>query len=328
MSTVDTPKHARLHAARALVSENPVLVAVAGIGFFVSFQTIASVARAQHMHGWPVLYPLLIDSGIVGFIIEARKAIDDDRSDLAPRLLAWLFAGFTVYVNAHGSSARDWVGVALHVAAPVMWVAFLELTRWRKLRHRRAERGDTIPLARWLLAPLRTSGMRKRMVLHDVRSYSEAVAREEARLLAIDLTAATFGRKWKRDAPRLLVHHLREGTLPSAVAQACTYRSSDLPEKVDQWVSDAAVQRGKAAARARQALASEQPDVTPQPPRQAATRKRVSDREAKRLKVRRLLTDSPGMPRAEVARRAGVSEATVDRVKREMPRTLHPVREA
>jgi Protein of unknown function (DUF2637) len=248
-------KHARISAAWALLSQNPVLPVIAGIGFAVSFQTITALAREQHMPGWPVLYPILIDVFLLGLVVEARKAIDDNRSDLVPRALAWLLAGFTLYVNAHGSPARDWLGIALHVTAPVAWITFLELTRWRKLRKRRAERGDTIPLARWLIAPVRTAGMRKRMVLHNVSSYAEASAREEARMLGMDLAAAVFGKRWRRDAPPLLRHHLREGTLPATVAQACSFQSREVPELAEAWVMRAKEQRERVAAKSRQITA-------------------------------------------------------------------------
>jgi len=325
-------KHARLTAARALVQENPVLLGIAGIGFFVSFQTIAGLARAQRMPGWPVLYPLLIDAAILGFIIESRKAIDDGRSDLVPRALAWLFAGFTVYVNAHGSPARDWLGVSLHVAAPSLWVAFLELTRWRKLRKAAALRQDRIPRARWLAAPLRTWAMRRRMILHNVTSYAEASAREDARMLGMDLAAAVFGKRWKRDAPVLLRHHLLAGTLPADVATAAAERSRELPDAVEAWITGASARRDKAAARARQQRAA----IDGQPAQshdgqktvRGGKRKSVSATARKRAQVTRLLTVSPEMSLAEVARKAGVSESTVVRVKREMPRALHPVREA
>ena len=221
MDDMPQPRHARLTSARALVRENPLLLGIAGIGFAVSFQTVAGLARAQHMPGWPVLYPLLIDLGILGFIVEARKALADGRSDLIPRLLAWLFSAFTVYVNAHGSPARDWLGITLHVAAPAMWVAFLELTRWRQLRRRRLERGDPIPRARWVLAPWPTWKMYRRMVLWDVPSYSRAVDMEISRRHAIARLSAHYrGKDWQQAAPGDLVWMLCNGVrLEEAIAQ-------------------------------------------------------------------------------------------------------------
>ena len=121
MLPMATPKHAvRLSAAWDLFTENPVLLAVAGIGFAVSFQTIARVATEQHMPGWPILYPLGIDVGILALIVESRRAIDAGRSDLVPRVMAWALAALTIYVNAHGAPAHDWLGRALHVVMPAL----------------------------------------------------------------------------------------------------------------------------------------------------------------------------------------------------------------
>jgi hypothetical protein len=259
MDGMATPKHARLGAAWSLFTENPLLLLIAGIGFSVSFQTIRAEAVAQHMPGNPLLYPLLFDALFLGFTIEARKAIDDGRSDLVPRALAWAAGVFTIYVNAHGAPARDWLGIILHVSAPCAWIAFLELTRWRKLRRKRAERQDGIPLARWVAEPVRTLGMRKRMVVHNITSYPVAVAREEARLLAIDVARASLGRRWKRHAPAVLRHHLTNGTLPAEVAQACeaaTYGRPAIAEPAEQWVTDALAAPERAAARLRREKAA------------------------------------------------------------------------
>lgn len=307
-------KHRHLSAAWSVFAENPVLLIIAGIGFAVSFQTISAEARLHQLPGWPVLYPLLIDAGIFGFAAEARKAVDDGRSDFVPRGLAWLLSLFTLYVNAHGSPSRDWVGITLHVAAPCLWIAFLELTRWRKIRAARPTR-DRIPLARWFIAPRRTAGMRKRMILHNIASYTQASAREEARLLAIDLAEAVFGKRWTHDAPRLLVHHLTEGTLPSDVAQACTAGQLDVPELVNQWVTGAKEQRARAAARARQidATATAAPPATParkpgrQKKRQAAAATGWRDKAAGHV------ADNPSIRAADLADLVGVSKRTAER---------------
>jgi Protein of unknown function (DUF2637) len=332
-------KHARLSAAWALLSENPVLFLIAGIGFSVSFQTIARLALQQHMPGYPVLYPLLIDLGILALIIEARKAIDDGRSDLVPRVLAWVLAAFTIYVNAHGSPAGDWLGIALHVTAPALWVVFLELTRWRKLRRKRAEKGEGIPLSRWLAdSPRRTLGMRRRMIVHNVTSYPEASAREEARLLAADLTRASLGKRWKREAPAVLRHHLKTGTLPAEVAMACSMaspgRQPAVAEPVERWVTEALEKQDKAVARVKaRRLAAQAPHATPHATPQGTPagapavapsprQKDARDAAAKRAKAKRIMAANPGLSNADVAAKAGVSGRTVSRVRGELPRQL------
>lgn len=330
-----TASSSRMSAAWALIRDNPVLPLIAAIGFAVSFQTIAGLAKAQHMPGWPVLYPVLIDVFLLGVAIEARRASADDRSDLVPRLIAWALAAFTVYVNAHGAPAGDWVGVALHIAAPVAWITFLELARWRKLR-RAPSRRDRIPVARWLLSPLPSAGMYRRMVLCNVTSYPVACAREEARMLAIDLTAAVYGKRWKREAPAVLRHQLRAGTLPDDVSRLCEMASSGMRPAVtgpvEEWIAGTQRQRATAVARARrEARVIEQAgDAPPGAPvaapvkRASRTRQKApSDRAAKRAKAERLLRANPAMSRAELVEKTGVSERTADRIRAQMPRHLH-----
>jgi Protein of unknown function (DUF2637) len=326
------PRHAHLTAARSLLADNPLLPGVAGIGFAVSFQTIAKLAEAHGLPGWPVLYPIGVDVGILALIVESRKAIDDGRSDLVPRALAWLLSGFTIYVNGNGSPAHDWLGRSLHVVMPCLWVAFLELTRWRRLAKKRAEeKRERIPRARWLASPWRTPGMWRRMIVHDVRSYPVAVAREDARLLAMDLAAAVYGRRWKREAPALLRHHLRTGTLPDAVASACSMaRPGYAPAvagPVEDWIAGAPKQAASAAARVkREQHAIETPAGAPEPGQKARQHPRqgsATGRARANAKAARLLTANPGMPLAEVAAKSGVSERTASRIKSGLPTPLH-----
>lgn len=333
--TTASPRHGRMSAIRGLLRDNPLLVGVAGIGFAVSFQTIARLAAQQHMPGYPMLYPVLIDIGFLAAIVEARKAIDDGRSDAAPRLLAWVLAALTVYVNAHGSPSGDWLGLTLHVAAPALWIAFLELSRWRQVRRARTQKPDRIPLARWVLTPLGTFGMKKRMIVNRVYSYPVAVAREEALMLARDLVRAEAGSQWRKEVPALLRHHLSTGTLPEPVSQAASMAAygTSMPamaEPVSEWITDALTEPARAAARLRaqkrvieaSAAASEQAATEAVQGRQTPRQKPVSNREAKAAKVRRLLADSPELTREEVARKAGVSVSTVDRIKKDMPTPL------
>ena len=215
---------------------------------------------------------------------------------------------------------------------------FLELTRWRKLAKKRADRQDGIPLARWLAEPVRTTGMRKRMVVHNITSYPVAVAREEARLLAIDVTRATLGRGWKRHAPVVLRHHLRNGTLPAALAQACemaSYGQPAIAEPAEEWVIGALGSRDRVAARVKAqkraidatvTLPADAPADTPemrQEVRQPARQASASDIAAKRAKARRLLAATPPPTIAEVAEKTGLSSRTVSRIKATMPRHLH-----
>jgi hypothetical protein len=193
---------------------------------------------------------------------------------------------------------------------------------------------DRIPLARWLFMPVRTLRMKRRMVIHNVKSYPVAVAREEALLLAADLTRAEAGRKWRKTAPALLRHHLATGTLPDGVSRvALTASSGVMPamaSPVSEWVTQALTQTARMAVKvAAEKRVIEASGTASEPVTEAVTQPRQTARQKQpdgKGKVRRLLAQAdPRLTREEVARKAGVSVSTVDRVKRTMPTPLRAV---
>ena len=343
----DTPMHARAPKLRArlsaIIGGNPWLLAVALIGFSVSFQTIARLATQHHLPGYPVLYPVLIDVGILAMVTESRRAVAAKRSDLAPRLLAWALIALTLYVNVHGSPAHDWLGRSLHVVAPALWAALLELSRWRELARARAAKGDPIPLARWVLAPRRTASMKRRMVLWAETSYSRAVSRQAVILYATAVAQADkrVGRTpllWRRRLPVTLRWQLAEGKPPEDVerAIAVSYGVETWQEPVAEWVASAlrmlpaSVTATPSPAHAPQAAPGQAPEGTPatapesgQDARQGKRQPSASDRAKANAKARRLMIANPAMPLAEVAARSGVSERTASRIKGGLPRQLH-----
>lgn len=322
------PRHARLTAAREAFSGNPLLLAVAAVGFAVSFETIAHLATSHHLPGYPVLYPIGLDIGIFAMIVESRLAIRDGKTDLVPRAIAWALSLGTVYVNAHGAPAGDLVGRVMHVVMPCLWIASLELSRWRLLRKERASHQDKIPRLRWMLSPFRTAGMKRRMVLHNVASYATASLREEARLAGRDLARATWGKQWHQKAPRLLVHHLATGTLPIEVSAACE-AGKGVAEAVEEWVAGAAEGRAKAVAKTRAAerAAASSPAsagtaiTRPAPKRQAAKkagRGSRSEQEARRARAKDMWRDNPALERKDIIAANDVSPKTADRIKSEL----------
>ena len=226
--------HARLDGLTSLVADNPLFAVVAAIGFSVSFQTIAALARAHGLPGWPALYPVGIDVGILALVAESRMLITmkPPRSDLVPRALAWALAGFTVWANVHGSPASDWLGRGLHAVMPCLWIVFLELTRRRLVASQRA---DMIPLGRWVAAPLQTPALWQRMHRDDVRSYPLALELEQARLHARDLVRAAPP-EHRPAFSSLLRKRVRSGRLPEAVRKAV--KGSLANEYAPGWEDD------------------------------------------------------------------------------------------
>jgi Protein of unknown function (DUF2637) len=339
-------EHARTSRLRAkfsaIIGGNPWLLAVALIGFSVSFQTIARLATLHHLPGYPVLYPLLIDVGILAMVTESRRAVAAKRSDLAPRLLAWALIGLTLYVNVHGSPPHDWLGRSLHVVAPALWAALLELSRWRELARARAEKGDPIPLARWLVAFRRTAKLKRHMVLWGETSYSRAVSRQAVILYATAVAQADkrigSGPLWRRRLPVTLRWPLAEGKPPEDVerAIAVSYGVETWQEPAAEWVASAlrmlpaSVTATAVTVHAPQGTPGQAPGTTPatapegrQPERQGKRQPSASDRAKANAKAQRLIVANPAMSLADVAARSGVSERTASRIKGSLPRQLH-----
>lgn len=306
---------------------------VAGIGFAVSFQTIAELAAAHHLPGWPLLYPIGIDVGFLALAIESRRAIADKRSDVVPRALAWGLAGMTIYVNAHGAAAGDWLGRALHVVMPALWIVFLELGRWRRIaRRRRAEKRDGIPLARWIAAPWSSLLMRRRMALRDTRSYGLAVELEDARRFARDLARAHYGRSWRRTAPRVLRARVRAGRLGDTVTAVATASvtagaTGGWETAVTEMVRSAITSGDKLTAAVkseRGEIARDSGEPEPSADRPARSRQPRPARPrggggSNRARVRALIAAHPGETNEQIAARAGVHARTVQRAKEGRP---------
>lgn len=315
-----TTHRTRAGHAVAVADDNLLLFAVAGIGFSVSFQTIAHLAKAHGLPGYPVLYPIGIDVGILALVREARRLMKLRRSDAVPRALAWVLTAFTIYVNVHGSPPHDWLGRALHVVMPGLWVVFLELSR-RRLRATEVTTRDGVPLARWLLAPASTFMMWRRMVLWQITSYRTALDREQLRRRTIARLRARHGDRWRSLADSSVVWQLVHG--------------------ID--VEEAAAELDAAAARRRTAALAEVQSVKPavnkrrgsgRKPARSSGRARPSgsavnnsvvpadvDTQAEAL---RILADEPGISGGELGRRLGVSESYGCRLKRDLTRSAAP----
>ncbi|MCP9946789.1 DUF2637 domain-containing protein [Streptomyces somaliensis] len=168
----------------ALVGMVPVTV----IGFAASYETLAALALTHgfspHLAPW---LPLGIDGAIIAFL-----ALD---LYLTARRIPWPLLRFaahamtaaTVVFNASESAltGRVWadpVRAAWHGVMPLLFVVGVEGARRLLVHVGRLEDGtasDAIPLHRWILAPVRTARLYRRMRLATVRSYPEMVQREQ-----------------------------------------------------------------------------------------------------------------------------------------------------
>jgi hypothetical protein len=190
------------------------------IGFANSFRAVADAARAS-FGPLAVTVPVGVDLGIAVF-----SALDIvlARLDLRPRwvrLVPWTLTAATVYLNVTGQ--RTGFARVGHAVFPALWVIAVEVAAHVVRVRAGLAAGtvmDRIRPSRWLLAPVPTARLMRRMVLWEIRSYPDALRRERDRLLALTELQDAYGRHaWRLRAPRRLRALYRLGELAPASTQ-------------------------------------------------------------------------------------------------------------
>ncbi|MFI6496644.1 DUF2637 domain-containing protein [Nonomuraea typhae] len=194
------PISAGEHTAVAVVAAATGVLGL--LGFVNSFARVAEAAAPSF--GWFAwTLPLGIDLGIAVFsaldIVLARL----DMRVRWLRFIPWSLTGATVYLNIAGETTL--FGQIAHAVLPLLWVVAVEVGA-HALRRRAGlaspTRMDRVRRSRWLLAPLATALLWRRMVLWEVRSYPDALQRERARVLAKTELQDRYGWRWRWRAPR------------------------------------------------------------------------------------------------------------------------------
>ncbi|MBA9002843.1 DUF2637 domain-containing protein [Thermomonospora cellulosilytica] len=208
----------------------PLILALAVLGGVGSFTTVRDMARPWFGElAWIV--PVGMDIGI--FLLLAWDLLMEYVSLPWPvlRWVAWTFIGGTVAVNVLAAGG-DPAGIVMHAAMPVLFVTVVEgvrhlIRQWVGLAT--GTRIERIPPARWLLAPVSTGLLWRRMVLWHVTSYQHALDLERRRLLTVSALQQEHGRwAWRWRAPLATRIALRR--LPTPVIRPNAAGAPPLPE--------------------------------------------------------------------------------------------------
>jgi DNA-binding CsgD family transcriptional regulator len=273
-------------------------VAVLGVlGLVNSFANVTAALRPA----FGVLAPtatLGIDLGIAVF--EALHLLLARLNMPIPwlRLVPWALTGATIALNV--APEHSWVGRLAHACLPLLWVVAVEvgvhairvatgLATGRRM--------DSIRTSRWLLAPVRTFGLWRRMVLWEIRSYPDALAAERARVLALTDLKDRYG-------------HLRLGRRKVRAPWAWRWTAPRKERALHRLGEHAPITAHPAPS---------SPPLAPQPAAQPArpatnpaprkARSGLSTAEA----ITHLRAAEPDIGTAEIAIRLGVSTRTVRR---------------
>ncbi|WP_244224085.1 DUF2637 domain-containing protein [Streptomyces tirandamycinicus] len=178
-------------------------VIISGIGFAGSYTAVRKLAQEEGFGDFAYWFPIGVDAGIV--VLLALDLLLTWLRIPFPllRQTAWLLTAATIAFNA-ASAWPDPLGVGMHAVIPILFVVAVEAARHAvgRLADITADKHmEGVRFTRWLLAPVPTFRLWRRMKLWELRSYEQVIKMEQDRLIYQARLQNRFGRGWRRKAP-------------------------------------------------------------------------------------------------------------------------------
>ncbi|WP_411101487.1 DUF2637 domain-containing protein [Streptomyces sp. cmx-4-9] len=196
-------------------------VVIAGIGFAGSYAAVRTLAVQKGFGSFSLVFPIGIDAGIC--VLLALDLLLTWLRIPFPllRQTAWLLTAATIAFNG-AASWPDPLGVGMHAVIPILFVVTVEAARHAvgRIADITADRHmEGVRITRWLLSPVPTFKLWRRMKLWELRSYEQAVGMEQDRLIYQARLQARYGRAWRRKAPVAALMPLRLARIGVPLAQ-------------------------------------------------------------------------------------------------------------
>ena len=178
-------------------------VLIAAIGFAGSYAAVRELAVEKGFGTFSYVFPIGIDAGIC--VLLALDLLLTWMRIPFPllRQTAWLLTAATIAFN--GAAAwPDPLGTGMHAVIPILFVVSVEAARHAvgRIADITADKHmEGVRLTRWLLSPVPTFKLWRRMKLWELRSYEQVIKLEQDRLIYQARLQARFGRSWRRKAP-------------------------------------------------------------------------------------------------------------------------------
>ncbi|MFF7364928.1 DUF2637 domain-containing protein [Streptomyces sp. NPDC008125] len=178
-------------------------VVIAAIGFAGSYAAVRELALEKGFGNFSLVFPIGIDAGIC--VLLALDLLLTWMRIPFPllRQTAWLLTAATIAFN--GAAAwPDPLGTGMHAVIPILFVVAVEAARHAvgRIADITADKHmEGVRLTRWLLSPVPTFKLWRRMKLWELRSYEQVIKLEQDRLVYQARLQARFGRSWRRKAP-------------------------------------------------------------------------------------------------------------------------------
>ncbi|MFF7390015.1 DUF2637 domain-containing protein [Streptomyces scabiei] len=178
-------------------------VIIAGIGFAGSYAAVRELAVKKGFGNFSYVFPIGIDAGIC-VLLALDLLLTWIRIPFPLlRQTAWLLTAATIAFN--GAAAwPDPLGVGMHSVIPILFVVAVEAARHAvgRIADITADKHmEGVRLTRWLLSPVPTFLLWRRMKLWELRSYDQVIKLEQERLVYQARLRSRFGRAWRRKAP-------------------------------------------------------------------------------------------------------------------------------
>lgn len=178
-------------------------VVIAAIGFAGSYTAVRDLAEKKGFGSFSAVFPIGIDAGIC-VLLALDLLLTWIRIPFPLlRQTAWLLTAATIAFN--GAAAwPDPLGVGMHAVIPILFVVAVEAARHAvgRIADITADKHmEGVRLTRWLLSPVPTFKLWRRMKLWELRSYEQVIKLEQDRLIYQARLQARFGRSWRRKAP-------------------------------------------------------------------------------------------------------------------------------
>ncbi|MFC9504814.1 DUF2637 domain-containing protein [Streptomyces sp. NPDC057002] len=178
-------------------------VIIAGIGFAGSYAAVRELALKKGFGNFSYVFPIGIDAGIC-VLLALDLLLTWIRIPFPLlRQTAWLLTAATIAFN--GAAAwPDPLGVGMHGVIPILFVVSVEAARHAigRIADITADKHmEGVRLTRWLLSPVPTFLLWRRMKLWELRSYEQVIKLEQERLVYQARLRSRYGRSWRRKAP-------------------------------------------------------------------------------------------------------------------------------
>ncbi|MFI8932429.1 DUF2637 domain-containing protein [Streptomyces sp. NPDC053474] len=175
---------------------------IAGIGFAGSYAAVRELAEKKGFGTFSLVFPIGIDAGIC-VLLALDLLLTWIRIPFPLlRQTAWLLTAATIVFNA--LAAEGPLAMSMHAVIPVLFVVTVEAARHAigRIADITADKHmEGVRMTRWLLSPLPTFLLWRRMKLWELRSYDQAIKLEQERLVYQARLRSRFGRRWRNKAP-------------------------------------------------------------------------------------------------------------------------------